>query len=357
MACNVPVLGICGWSGSGKTTLIETILPELRRRGLRVAVVKHDAHGIQVDRAGKDSDRLFRAGADVLLGGPGQDFVRSHKDVRRQLAGILTQWAQRYDLVLVEGHKTCPVPKLWLLADGERQPPGDVEGVLARLTRDANRPEAAMAFLNDWLPRQWRKTPVLGCVLIGGKSRRMGRPKHLLRRDGRTWLERTVSVLQEVTSRVVLVGEGRLPRALRDRARLADVPDAAGPLSGVLAAMRWAPQYSWLVAACDMPAVSSEALRWLLGFRRPGVWAAMPRLVGSPGVEPLLAYYDVRSRQLLEDLPAGGGFKPADIADHEKVICPQPPADLAAAWRNVNTPTDLESYGTEPVQRISTRVR
>ncbi len=65
-----PVLAVCGFSGSGKTTLLETAIPRLVERGLAVAVVKHAAHGFQVDRAGKDSERLFRAGATIVLSGP-----------------------------------------------------------------------------------------------------------------------------------------------------------------------------------------------------------------------------------------------------------------------------------------------
>ena len=57
----LPVLGVCGWSGSGKTTLIEAILPAFRAKGLKIAVIKHDVHGLDIDRPGKDSDRLFRA--------------------------------------------------------------------------------------------------------------------------------------------------------------------------------------------------------------------------------------------------------------------------------------------------------
>jgi hypothetical protein len=72
------VLGICGYSGSGKTTLIESLVPVFRSRGLRVAVVKHDAHTPTVDAPGKDSDRFFRAGADVVLRSPDETFIRRH---------------------------------------------------------------------------------------------------------------------------------------------------------------------------------------------------------------------------------------------------------------------------------------
>jgi molybdopterin-guanine dinucleotide biosynthesis protein len=76
-----PAFGICGYSGAGKTTLIEAHLPRLTARGWRIAVVKQDAHGLSLDRGGKDSDRLFRAGADIVIRDPDQVFIRRHARV------------------------------------------------------------------------------------------------------------------------------------------------------------------------------------------------------------------------------------------------------------------------------------
>ena len=139
----------------------------------------------------------------------------------------------------------------------------------------------------------------------------------------------------------VLLGQGEVPAPLAGLRRLADVPDVSGPLAGILSAMRWAPRTSWLIVACDMPHVSREAVDWLLSLRGRGVWAVIPRLGEGRPLEPLLAYYDVRSRPLLERLAASGCFRPAEIARSPKVITPPPPADLAKAWTNVNRPEDL----------------
>ena len=59
------IVSVTGWSGSGKTTWLERLLPELSMRGIRTAVVKHDAHDFQVDREGKDTWRMAQAGAAV----------------------------------------------------------------------------------------------------------------------------------------------------------------------------------------------------------------------------------------------------------------------------------------------------
>lgn len=95
------------------------------------------------------------------------------------------------------------------------------------------------------------------------------------------------------------------------------------------------------MTARDLPFLSPAALDWLVSFRRPGVWAAMPKLARSPGVEPLLAFYDARARHLLEALLDAGDLCPADIVASEKVATPTPPVPLAPAWRNMNTPADI----------------
>ncbi len=118
--CLPALFAVCGHSGAGKTTLIEAATRRLRRRGLAVAVVKHDVHGVDVDRRGKDSDRLFRSGADVFLHGPNERLARLH-------SGGFAELLRRYDLVLVEGWKRAPLPKVWLLGPGESGAPRGVK--------------------------------------------------------------------------------------------------------------------------------------------------------------------------------------------------------------------------------------
>ena len=336
-----PVLGICGYSGSGKTTLIERVLPELRAKGLKTAVIKHDVHGIQVDRPGKDSDRLFKAGADVFLQGPEEHFFRCHNENGHDLVSSLNRLVHHYDLVLVEGHKDSPMPKIWLLGDGETCAPPEKQQIITTLSRDADRPAQLLSLINEWLPRQWLKTPVYACVLIGGASRRMGRPKHLISRDGKTWLERTIELVEKVVDRVVIVGAGRVPEQLGHYTRLPDVPDVQGPMTGMLAAMRWGAEASWLVCACDMPDMSLDALHWLLRQRTPGAWAVMPVHQDSGRVEPLLAHYDFRARELLEAAAFRHLYAPGALASHSKIMTLTPPKDCVAAWKNVNTEAEL----------------
>ena len=341
-----PVLGVCGWSGSGKTTLLEAVIPRLEASGLRVAVLKHDVHGPDVDRPGKDSDRLFRAGADVAMVGPREALERRHRRHERSLAASLADLRRRHDLVLVEGHKATPLPKVWLATAQEPDPPLEVTDVLAILPWGAGREAVFMGVLEDWLPAAWAMVPVWAGILIGGGSTRMGRPKHLLRRGGRTYLDRLLEALAGRVAGVALVGNGEVSAAHAPPPCLPDVPGISGPLAGMLAAMRWQPDAAWLLAACDLPFADDDAVRWLLSERAPGRWAVVPSLRDGM-LEPLFALYEPQARTLLEEVAQGPNPAPRLIAPHDKVATPAPPDSLRRAFYNVNVPADLDHLGTD----------
>ena len=115
---DLPVLGIAAWSGTGKTTLLERLLPALRQRGLRVAVIKHAHHAFDVDQPGKDSHRLRQAGASPMLVASRARVALMMETPGREeadLAALIEMVRpQRPDLVLVEGFKAWPLPKLEL---------------------------------------------------------------------------------------------------------------------------------------------------------------------------------------------------------------------------------------------------
>lgn len=347
MLADLPVFGVFGHHDSGKTTVIEAVARRFAGRGLAVAVAKPGAGRLDIDRSGKDSDRFFRAGADVFIGSQEQGFARTHPSSGAGEAGPvrmpldLVELARRYDLVLVEGRRALACPKVWLLAEGESAAPEGIGEVLATLGREVDRRTAVGDIIDRWLPEVWLRPPVYGGVLIGGGSTRMGRPKHLIASGGRTWLERTTEVLATAAERVVVLGGGALPPALEAAERLPDAPGVEGPLAGILAAMRWAPGATWLIVACDMPEVRPESLHWLLATREPGVWATLPRLPDRPAPEPLLAHYDVRARLPLEEVARSGPPAPSRLADHPKAATPEPPSELHAAWDNLNRPADL----------------
>lgn len=115
---SLPLLGIAAWSGTGKTTLLARLLPALAQRGLRVAVIKHAHHSFDIDQPGKDSYRLREAGASPILVASRERFalmMETPGEQEPQLPMLIDQVRpQRPDLVLIEGFKQWPLPKLEL---------------------------------------------------------------------------------------------------------------------------------------------------------------------------------------------------------------------------------------------------
>jgi molybdopterin-guanine dinucleotide biosynthesis protein MobB len=331
---------VCGPHGAGKTTLLESVIPELVRRGLTVAAVKHHVHrdAISVDRPGKDSDRLFRAGADVHLRAPEEAF--SHRrGGDEDLAVVLSRLLADHDLVLLEGHKEARLPKVWLSGEWDQGAPQGLGQVLAVLPRDADRPQRFQHLIDQWLPQACSAVPVLAGVLVGGGSTRLGQPKQLLPHQGKTFLEAVVAAVVRAVPEVVLLGDGSVPESCMGLPRLADARGVAGPLAGMIAALRWAPGHAWLFAACDLPMLTTEAVAWLVSQRTPGRWAALPNC--GNGVEPLLALYEPQTRLPLERLAVDPTGAPRLLALHPKAAVVEPPPELRGCWRNVNTPADV----------------
>ncbi len=101
----IPLVAIVGKSDAGKTTLIEKLIPELKRRGYRVATIKHDAHHFEIDHPGKDSYRHFQAGADwTVIGSPEKLALIRRLDREFTLDEIAAQ-IDGVDLILTEGYK------------------------------------------------------------------------------------------------------------------------------------------------------------------------------------------------------------------------------------------------------------
>ena len=115
--------GFAGWSGSGKTTLIEQLIPRFVKRGLRVSLIKHAHHTFDVDQPGKDSYRHRQAGAAEILVTSSRRWVLMH-ELRGAQEPSFEEQLKRVspcDLLLVEGFKFAPIPKLevWRTETGE----------------------------------------------------------------------------------------------------------------------------------------------------------------------------------------------------------------------------------------------
>ncbi len=160
-----------GWSGSGKTTLLTGMLPHLRAAGLRVSTIKHAHHGFDLDQPGKDSWRHRQAGAQEVLVTSGRRWALLHELAgpdEPPLAELLARLSP-VDLVLVEGFKSHPWPKIEVHRPSLGKPPiwpGDADVVA--VASDAALPgcDRPILPLNDplvvagWIPRLAREAPV-----------------------------------------------------------------------------------------------------------------------------------------------------------------------------------------------------
>ena len=109
----VPYVSIVGKSGSGKTSLIERLITEFKRRGYRIASVKHCPHGMEIDKPGKDSWKFSQAGSDAVVFSSLDKLVFvKNVDDDSSIAEILRMIGGDFDLVLIESYKKDRAPKI-----------------------------------------------------------------------------------------------------------------------------------------------------------------------------------------------------------------------------------------------------
>lgn len=184
---------------------------------------------------------------------------------------------------------------------------------------------------------------MVGVVLAGGASRRMGRDKALLRLDGERLVDRAIRRLAVVCDEVLVADRGR--GLVSGRPSVADGP-GAGPGAGLLGAARQRPSSPLLALACDLPAVGRSVLEALVAL--PGD-LCLPRWQG--GIEPLCALYRPPALVALARRMAAGEWAPRGLCDEPGLEISWlegpalealgPPAELFA---NLNRPKDLESW-------------
>lgn len=165
---NIPVLSFTARSGTGKTTYLEKLIPLLKKEHLRLAVLKHDAHGFQMDKPGKDSYRFTCAGADhvILTSARQTAAIFSHPGENPDLPFLLAQ-IRNVDLIITEGYKLENMPKIELLRKGYHETPvSNPQNRLALVTDfpyetslpvfDLNSPADIVPFIRSYI-RDYKK--------------------------------------------------------------------------------------------------------------------------------------------------------------------------------------------------------
>ena len=109
----VPTISVVGKSSrKGKTAVICGLIGALKRRGFRIATIKHDVHGFEIDKPGKDTYRHAEAGADiVMISSPWKFAMIEKRNEEYRLDDILAK-LRGVDLVLTEGYRSGNKPKL-----------------------------------------------------------------------------------------------------------------------------------------------------------------------------------------------------------------------------------------------------
>lgn len=134
---NIPVLAFVGSSNSGKTTLLTRVVHRLSQQGYRVAVVKHHHHRPQLDTPGKDTYRYAEAGAQVVVSASAD--LTAYLEYRPEppLAAILERITD-VDIILLEGFKWEPLPKVEVIRRENRQhlicDPGELKAIVGDLS-------------------------------------------------------------------------------------------------------------------------------------------------------------------------------------------------------------------------------
>jgi molybdopterin-guanine dinucleotide biosynthesis protein B len=181
----VPVVSFAGTSGSGKTTLTEQVVSILVRRGFKISVIKHDAHGFEIDHEGKDTWRYKQAGASrVLISGPDRHAVIS--DGEADLDELIHKASgSGIDLVVIEGYKSSDKPKIEVFRESNGKKPVCLghKSLLAVVTDspeceklkgvetvlDINSPELVANFVENWFLTELKPTPYVSLVIDGVK--------------------------------------------------------------------------------------------------------------------------------------------------------------------------------------------
>ena len=140
------VIGLAGWSGAGKTTLLAKLIPALTARGVSVSTLKHAHHAFDIDRPGKDSHTHREAGAREVLIASAKRFALMREYAPGEEEPPLRDLIARLspvDLLVVEGFKAWPHPKLALhRAANEKPPIWDVAPSVRAIASDVALPEA-----------------------------------------------------------------------------------------------------------------------------------------------------------------------------------------------------------------------
>lgn len=373
----VASLVITGFSGSGKTTFIEKLIQALKTIGYRPGYLKHAGGNYDLDVPGKDSYRQKAAGASFAAVFTDTSWALHHTG---EIDELLLQTRPQTDLILLEGFKTNPAPKIVCLHPSKGVPDAlhwniaDTDAsVFAYLTPTENQAQQInetvgkpIAFQRDTLQPlvspvlaqlkhyYQQKSSLYSAVMVGGQSSRMGADK--------AWLDYGSGPqalhLFQLFSRINAVQktffsgapQSFFPPEVSEKTIIRDRFLNFGPLGGFLTLFESAPQQAWLVAACDLAGLQPEAIHYLIQHRNP-LKAATIYVNQRQKWEPLLAIYEPRMGLHLKQALLHKTYSLQKIFANLSIESIPIPDNLQSQFINVNTPEERRSLlETHPPQ-------
>jgi molybdopterin-guanine dinucleotide biosynthesis protein MobB len=354
-----------GFSGSGKTALISKLIPELKE--FKIGYIKHDAHGFEMDKPGKDTFVIKSAGAEVvMINDQEHEAILSSRSCFNQEKNIFLD----SDLVLVEGHKYSKLSKIIIvdedLAIIKEINEGRVEAPIAfvcslqntQFCRNFNLPifdrndiVGIANFIREQVAEKNKSVDVYGLVLSGGTSSRMKRDKGEINYHGIPQVEYTYNILKEFCREVFVScrKEQSTEEHLKNLPQIHDRFLDCGPLGGILSAMSTYRKVAWLVFACDLPMINGDVVRALLEERGINQVGTAFYNLDEKRFEPLAALYEPKSYHRMFYFLAEGKTCPQKVLYNSqiKIINIRNNDSYSKKIVNVNTPEECTTICAE----------
>lgn len=313
-------IAICGYSNSGKTTLISRLINKLSPR-YQIAYLKHDVHRFEMDKEGKDTFKVWRAGASDVAISDQTHTALIHKGEPRFFEKK-SQFLDS-DFLILEGYKNTDLKKI-IVVDKDKKileaiEKQEINNIAAYVGQEAelsgDRPyfhrddiDGICGFLEAYFQDLVSQAPLYGLVLSGGLSTRMKQDKALLTYHDKPQAEVSYHLLSEILDKVFISSrEGQWPRNhFSHLPQIHDRFQGFGPMGGILSAMTAHPGAAWFVVACDLPNLDYRSLKAIIENRNPFKMATCFKNAHQDWPEPLCAIYEPKIKmRLFETLGAG----------------------------------------------------
>jgi len=317
-------ISICGHSGSGKSTLIEKLIKKFSP-SFNIGYIKHDSHKFEMDKKGKDTFRAKAAGAtNMAISSPNSNAILSNNQNNKF---IFRQNFVDSDIVFIEGYKKSLCHKILMWTDSDDDKTllkqylddgkqnllaiiGESEYAPVDSIRYFNRDniDQIYTFIRDFWDKEISARPLYGLILSGGRSIRMGEDKSAISYHGNTQTTYLYNILAKFTQETYVScrAEQKNNSHLSPYPNIDDRFVGFGPTGGILSAFQKHPNAAWLVVACDMPFISSEAIFDLIKRRNPYKLATCFLNEEKNWPEPLCAIYEPKAALKLGQFLAMG---------------------------------------------------